>query len=98
MVQIRVTHSRAGLRPRRWAYADGGDVYHARHVTVHSPLSGLVVIPAKAGIHAWRLLDSRLRGNDDKIGGAERLPQHRIGLFHNFATENTEEWEKMPSK
>ena len=33
----------------------------------------MIVIPAKAGIHAWRLLDSRLRGNDDHIGGSERL-------------------------
>ena len=37
------------------------------------PPLALPVIPAKAGIHARGLLDSRLRGNDDQMGGAERL-------------------------
>jgi len=30
------------------------------------PKLSLFVIPAKAGIHRLQLIDSRLRGNDDK--------------------------------
>ena len=45
-------------------------IFIKKIVTTEGPKEPkLVVIPAKAGIHAWRLLDSRLRGNDDQIGG-----------------------------
>ena len=43
----------------------------------------LIVIPAKAGIYAWRLLDSRLRGNDDHMGGLNGYPCVGIDDFHD---------------
>ena len=60
-------------------------------VTVHSPPWDLIVIPAEAGIHALRLLDSRLRGNDDHIGGLNgyelwRLYEFLVSRYGNPAT------------